>query len=468
MRSRSVGREETISQGVTLSSAAHMGNTISEGVATGDIKPENVVVDIPTPDPSDLPKGKPWYSVRGLWTYVAHQRQKIPRAFRRIRAQREGRQEKPTTNLPTSILTGGNIYPGSNQLQSNGIYATNTGNSIESGDMLSHPPSSEGNALLSSRLEDHVASLFTQDDIGRGTAFLANVRRKDDEESGADAMVEDSQGLTSLGRMHDAGPYSETQQVSSPEAHEDRKPPTGSRKNGSETEEAGKVYHPTPAKKDCDDFAFSAVLFKNSAGEQDSTKLFYDTGSENNIASEKFVEQHGLMRRPILPEHLKVYDTAAGVVFAPTHYVEVELRDSERGIKEFTKTSFNVAQSMKGPGLLVGREFMIYHGISLHANEGRGAYVLTSRKASDGKQDRMYYGRQRLTRLLRRQESANGSCAAERRRCGKSKGVRSIKHWLDDHGNRDISRAETSCLIVYQQIDRYQERCSEEMNIVCS
>jgi len=141
-------------------------------------------------------------------------------------------------------------------------------------------------------------------------------------------------------------------------------------------------YIPTAPKKDCDEFCSSAGLFKNGTGKIKSTKLFYDTGSTDPWASQKFADTHGLTVRDILPDDLKVYNTVHGDII-PTKYVEIDIRDDERGVTTFTKVSFNLTPFMDGVGVLLGRIFMNKHGIKLDAKQARGMYVATGRKASD-------------------------------------------------------------------------------------
>jgi hypothetical protein len=237
-------------------------------------------------------------------------------------------------------------------------------------------------------LEGHVHRHVSNNALRRGMAFLAEAAPREDE-PGEFSVTEEHEATAPGGPrgMHEATTNSETQPVASLErAREVSSLDVGSTSRLNRTEELGHVYQPRSHKSsNCAEFVSSAVLVRNPAGEQDSVKLYYDTMSTDNIASQKFVDKYGFKKRPILPEDLNVYDTPTGVVFAPTHYVEIELRDTERGIKDFIKASFNIAESMGGPGLLVGQGFMTEHSIELSAKEGRGVYVLTSRKASEGK-----------------------------------------------------------------------------------
>jgi hypothetical protein len=66
-------------------SAVLTANSISNDLVSGDLGPGDVVVEVPPTEPPNIQNEKPWYTLRRFWTFVAHQRQKIPRRFRRKR-----------------------------------------------------------------------------------------------------------------------------------------------------------------------------------------------------------------------------------------------------------------------------------------------------------------------------------------------------------------------------------------------
>lgn len=110
------------------------------------------------------------------------------------------------------------------------------------------------------------------------------------------------------------------------------------------------------------EFVSSAISVRDTTGKVKAVKIFYDVMSTDNWASEKFAEAFGFPKRPILPDDLNTYETLNGD-YTPTHYIEIELQDKSRGMKEFAKMSLNVAPSMDGIGLVAGVDFMRKHCI---------------------------------------------------------------------------------------------------------
>ncbi|KAF8865144.1 hypothetical protein BDZ45DRAFT_684660 [Acephala macrosclerotiorum] len=148
----------------------------------------------------------------------------------------------------------------------------------------------------------------------------------------------------------------------------------------SETDCLVKGYVPRKAREDDYEFTCSAVMMKDGSGHFRAVKLFYDSMSTDNWASEAFVKAYRLKQRPIRPEDLKVYGTV-GEEFTPTHYAEIELQDDSRGMKDFTKLIVNITPSMDGIGLIAGRIFMRKHEIKIDSSASRDNFVTTGRKA---------------------------------------------------------------------------------------
>jgi hypothetical protein len=391
---------------------------------------------------------KPWYILRGFSATVTRQRQKIPLIFRKFRAEVsiEEIHKGPESGVASSSLAPWGIWNDQPVSHGKGILATNAfhGNAVEGGGQDFNVPS----------LGDRMHRRDSNGKVRKGTAFMAKSSLGEEENLVGLSVIEDTQCPASRA----GGPRHETQcdeitQKMPGQAYEPFSPVAGSAGESWQTEESSHNYQPRPQTKDRTDsteFVSSAIMIRCPNGEQDSAKMFYDTMSTDNIVSRKFVEKYGFIERPFHPDDLKVYDTLVGA-FAPTHYVEIELKDTERDIKEFTKVSFNVAESMNGIGLLAGREFMIKHGVSLNAKEGPGAFVVTSREADEGKQSCLQNQRAILTRLLRCQKSTKAAPGSDRDSYGKGKGVCGIRCGLLHNGiDWDESGTARCCLFSNQ------------------
>lgn len=136
-------------------------------------------------------------------------------------------------------------------------------------------------------------------------------------------------------------------------------------------------------------FSLSPILIKTTSGIE-AEHMLYDTGSSDNIISQELVDKYKLRRRPILPNDLKVYDTASEQTFTPRYYVEVEIKDKKYKIMKYTKVLFYVADSLgRNVKMLVGQNFLAQRGIRLVADtviEGHGeAFISRGRPASESR-----------------------------------------------------------------------------------
>jgi hypothetical protein len=123
-------------------------------------------------------------------------------------------------------------------------------------------------------------------------------------------------------------------------------------------------------------------LIKNPAGDIKPEKLFYHTSSPDSWVSWKLVQKYRFKIHPILHEAPAKNSWVVDVDFLPTHYIEIDLQDADRGITEFTKVSFYIDPSMAGLGLYLGRRFMVGHGIGLYVM-GQTAVDVPKGKSSD-------------------------------------------------------------------------------------
>ena len=132
------------------------------------------------------------------------------------------------------------------------------------------------------------------------------------------------------------------------------------------------------------DWYTSAVTIKDGQGVEHAEKLFYDTGSDVNLSTPKFAFAHRLEQRPIRPDDVKIYDVPNGSI-TPTHYIEMEMKDPKRGIKDFVRIRFVMAATLGGIGLLLGRGFMHQYKIVLDPTpQGSGTYTVTARAPGPG------------------------------------------------------------------------------------
>lgn len=355
-------------------------NSVSNNLSSGTLGPGDVAIAVPPEGPPIIPNEKPWYSLLGFSAIVARQRQKIPRRFRRNRvsagnAKSQGRQE--ATSLAPQLTNDDGLFSGQDQLPKSGRSAKSTEGTDE---MNGKDKGASGMEPRSLRVKDgemppesHMRRTLQNDVPRRGTAWLAEETFKEEMAPLTKDFRAVPEAVANSGTIAMAS-LQKTHGNSSP----------------------GII--PSSA-----EWVSSAVSIRDPRGEQDSTKLLYDTGSEDNMASRKFVEYHGFTKRPVLAKDRKMYETPNGD-FVPEYYVEMELKDTERGIKDFVRGSFYIAESIGGYGLLAGQKFMLEHSIVLDARAGPGAFVLTSRKPGKGRSFSHGVQEHKLTKRLEGKE----------------------------------------------------------------
>jgi hypothetical protein len=130
-------------------------------------------------------------------------------------------------------------------------------------------------------------------------------------------------------------------------------------------------------------WAWEAVMIKNGQGDLQSAKLFFDTGSHDNLASKKFAEDKKLELRLILPEDMQIYRTPNGSLY-PTQYIEVWLKDDKHGMQDFAKVRCIIIEDLGGIELIAGSDFMEEHGIILDPTKSRDMFPAVAGKASAG------------------------------------------------------------------------------------
>ena len=404
---RSKGRDVVVQQVPSISVPTTIispsGTTVADDIVSGRLAPEDCVVEVPQHAETDTEIHNPWYTIRNLLKYVENRRRKIGLRF--------GRR---------------NAYPSSNAISQTEMQNTAaTANALQDENGGSNPDTSFPEAIVlacEDNASEDKAKTGSYSALPRALPKVVEavqcgpVAKRDIE--GADrasVLMTDtptrSQGSQPFSTIHVNPaelPMTGTSFVN--DLHNESAPsPTIAPQLPDSASELSIVNPsrqgslPVDRKlEDDDEFCTSAGMIQTPLGEHKPVKLFYDTGSSDPWASEAFVKKHGFELRSILPEDLIVYNVVGGTVVIPRFYVEIEVQDEHHEVNEFTKVSFNIAKSMGGKTLLLGRTFMNTHGVMLDASkEGPGLYVTTGRKASNGKRSAVSIQAALLTFLQR-------------------------------------------------------------------
>lgn len=332
-------------------------SNIRDELISGAMTPADAVVNPSVGDLPNISRVAPW-SISQLWRNIRRRRELIP----------------PEID-----------YIATNSQHPNQIHDTSASRLLTENTTEDQLPQSELHVVSSvSRLDAHESNqattnpktdvLFIKDPVcQQGTIMLAEKKTDDDKQprvsSRDEPSAHDSQSTeTHLGSdTINAGP-----------------PATVGSGEGS-----SKKYQPTvPHDLDAEPWT-TAAMIKLPDGSHKAVKLFYDTGSTDNMITESFVDEYKFTKRPILPDDLMMYKGIGKNAFVPTHYVALELTDDENGIVDFTKVSFNIAEEIGNHSLLAGRTFMNKHGFRISSSRSRKRYpeslVLTRKPAGKGK-----------------------------------------------------------------------------------
>ncbi|KAH8679666.1 hypothetical protein BGZ60DRAFT_427987 [Tricladium varicosporioides] len=104
------------------------------------------------------------------------------------------------------------------------------------------------------------------------------------------------------------------------------------------------------------------VEIQDSSGKKHVQLATLDTGSGTSFVNGQFCSRHGLWRRPISPEGLKMFSTVGGS-FVPTHHVSVPLRISSIGLDSFSTVMLLIANLPPNTNIILGRDFLGKHKI---------------------------------------------------------------------------------------------------------
>jgi hypothetical protein len=154
------------------------------------------------------------------------------------------------------------------------------------------------------------------------------------------------------------------------------------------TSKDGKQYATRTPDPSSAGFCTSAISMRDHMGNFfGSETVLYDTGSPDNIVTQKIIERYEIPVRPLFGKDVRVYETLGGTIFAATHYMEIEIKDDGNNIREFEKVYFYVVKSMGEWDCILGRKFMNAHNFNLTASSGPrcAVLVLTKKKASKGR-----------------------------------------------------------------------------------
>ncbi len=107
-----------------------------------------------------------------------------------------------------------------------------------------------------------------------------------------------------------------------------------------------------------------AATIKDGQGMGYSEKVIYDAGSSINWSGLKFASAYKLSERPLLQHELVTYSTQSGNII-PTHYIELEMKDTKHGINDFVLVRFLLIAKLSGSGLVLGGNFMSQYRVKL-------------------------------------------------------------------------------------------------------
>jgi hypothetical protein len=325
--------------------------------------PENTFVEVPNTIVSEAPSS----NIQSLWASTQYHRKKISSIFK-FRAKRKelvddqsAFRDQASTAPPTKNDNGVVRHqPSAEQvitLETN--LATASTNMIHS----SHILASDSSVTYSTSEENIPTVLLAEENMKN------KERTRNDDTRLGNIVAGATQGSeTAL----------QTSVASKPTKHPSI---LGSVSETSSALDGTQNFIPSPLQDPSEVSWIGAAQVRAPKGETKVLKIFYDSGSTDSMVTEDLVREGGFEPRPILPEDLKIY-AGANSNFIPRYYIELELKDEEHGIEEYTKASFNIAQTLGGRPLLVGRTFMHKHRLGLSRVGGAESLVLTARSAS--------------------------------------------------------------------------------------
>lgn len=344
----------------------------SRDIVSGKIKAQDCTVAVEAGGHRQADNQKPWVDFRSIWIYVKKRRQRIGVLFRRKSRRRPLLLEGVDCTTPHPSRSSV-VHSRPNGIRNFGSTSIDTS--------LIPAATLASNQNDNSQLEKENAEVDVTVPL---TALM--IRRREQKKKGA-AVEKLPERKTVKSNSGDEPLFSDANVGS---RHANMQSGMSQHRSRSETEHFASGYIPPKPPRGCKEFTSSAVMIKPPSGNPEAMKLFYDSMSTDNWASEDFVKTFGLQKRPILPDDLCTYETVKGD-YTPRYYIEILLQDKSRGMKDFATMSCNVTPAMDGIGLVAGSEFMREHRIkSRDVTDHRDIYVTTGRKADAGKLQSKY------------------------------------------------------------------------------
>ena len=341
---------------------------LAQDIASGRVGPRDVGVDLSPTSRSEYLDKKPWWNIRGFWEYVAERNRRIGVKISQRKLRSSGKPNQPpttTVTLPTSKPRDQEHTAPPKHIDD----ATSRHDDLVTKSQNSPSPQdiSHTDALIHENSERRTREALMMDRSAPVTDASGDSSVTPDESRLQEATT--STGALSV-RTSISDMQSTTMAIGDRQAEPnliaDTTPGCGS-------------LRANPDKL----WAWEAVMIKNGKGDLQSVKLFFDTGTHDNLASKNFAEGRKLELRLILPEDMQVYRTPNGSLY-PTQYIELWLKDDIHGMQDFAKVRFIIVEDLGGIEMIAGSDFMEEHGIILDPTKPRGMFPAVAGKASAG------------------------------------------------------------------------------------
>jgi hypothetical protein len=319
-----------------------------ERILLGIQTPENTFVHVQDMQPATADEQTPPLTIKGLWAYILDRNNKIPSLFRT-----KTRSRTPVGSNNTDI-----------EMQS--INSTQMVRNNE----VPRPRTSMNRLapLGTASREDNRTVLLAEENTARKEENRSDGNRSS--ETVANAMPGSEPAL-----QPDTGQIQSSLRVSNESLR--------SAPSVQSPQDNGQNFVPSTFHDLSQISWIGAADVRAPRGESKALTIFYDSGSTDNMITKKLAEACGFELRLILPDDLRIYE-GANSKFIPKYYVELELRDEGRGIKEYSRASFYVADTLGCWELLAGSTFMYRHNLGLASLRHTQSLVLTAKSASKG------------------------------------------------------------------------------------
>jgi hypothetical protein len=403
--------------------------------------PENTIVEVPATILLETPREAPMYNFQSLWRNIRERRNKLLPIFRTKTRERErGEGNKSSEELSSTLAP-----------------QKHDGDAVRSQISLQIVPM--GTSLVPSSVSQvvHTSSKLASRSLTTGLTT----------EQIEPTTLDAERQVT--GNAHDSRPDPKAALEQGTILIASRLPIQNSiERNSASTStppapDSSQSFVPSPLQDPSQASWIGAAMVRAPKGEPQARNIFYDSGSTDNMITTALATSIGLEYRPILPDDLKVYG-GANHSFIPKYYVELELKDDGHGIKEYTKVSFNVAKSLGGWTLLVGRTFMREHKLGLARVSDAQSLVLTAREASEGLYLLDYYYIDSQLMGFNRGKAKATTVDRRNQKEGENRS-RLPEEWFDNGWVKYISQTPHRRFILYHcTIDWYHKHFEKQVN----